>query len=335
MIKSLKDISWDVPEIDYREDKSLSYSKISDFLRNGPKALINNEKKDSPALRFGSLVDCLLTAEEEFDDRFYVVDMNKISDTIRRIVENIYHTYWDYDSIGEIGYDILDIVDEEGYQPNYKPETKIKKIIELGGDYFKTLRKSEGKMVISEEEYNQAKQCIQTLKTHRFTYKLFQLESYEEIFYQLKFRTNIYGVNSRCMFDIIKVDHKNKTIEPIDLKTTGKSEEDFEKSFIDWNYWIQCQMYSEILTKVISEDEYFHDFTILDFKFCVINKFNLSPLIWDSCNIEEESKKIKEKFGWYWWELLKDAAWHLKQNKFNYSRASYENGGKNKIVVKL
>ena len=70
MRKSLKELSWNVSEEEYRADSALSYSKLSQFFKNGPKALISNEKIDTPALRAGSLVDCLLTCPEEFDDRF-------------------------------------------------------------------------------------------------------------------------------------------------------------------------------------------------------------------------------------------------------------------------
>lgn len=35
---------------------------------------------------------------------------------------------------------------------------------------------------------------------------------------------------------LIIVDHDNKVIIPIDLKTSGKPEWDFYKSFVDWRY---------------------------------------------------------------------------------------------------
>ena len=41
-------------------DLKLSYSRISDFDRNGPKALIRPSNPDGEGLRFGSYVDDLL-----------------------------------------------------------------------------------------------------------------------------------------------------------------------------------------------------------------------------------------------------------------------------------
>ena len=93
--KSLKDLSLDISEAEYRLDPALSYSRLSQFFKNGAKALISNEKIDTPSLRFGSLVDCILTAPEEFDDRFYVADIDRFSDTFRKMTEDIFanHNY--------------------------------------------------------------------------------------------------------------------------------------------------------------------------------------------------------------------------------------------------
>ena len=174
-----------------------------------------------------------------------------------------------------------------------------------------------------------------TLKTHPFTYQIFECNEDEEIFYQLKFKTEILGVNCRCMFDIIKVNHKNKTVEPMDLKTTGAGEEDFEQSFVKWNYWCQSGLYSDMLRKVMILDETFLSYDLLPFKFIVINKNNLTPLIWSVGDYGVLQSEIKEKLGVTYLSLLQDASWHLQNGKFDYSRKSYENNGVNPIILKL
>jgi len=334
--KSLKDISWNVSEEIYRADNALSYSKLAQFHRNGPRALISNEKIDTPSLRFGSLVDCVLTAPEEFADRFYVADIDKFSDTIRKIVERIYleHEEWT-DQICEINEDtLIGILNEENYQSNWRDRTRIDKIIDLGQDYYTVLKYSTGKIVISPQEFSEASQCVMTLKTHPFSYQIFECNEDEEIFYQLKFKTKIDGIPFRFMMDICKVNHKNRTILPIDLKTSGKSSELFEKSFLDWCYWIQGGSYSAGLNKIISEDDYFKDFEIRPFQFLVINKNDLCPLIWVMNEIETLRFTI-ENYGCNWRGLLSSANWHLQNGKFDYSRKSYENNGINLIILKL
>ena len=332
--KSLKDISWLVDETTYRNDSALSYSRLSQFFKNGPKALISNERIDTPSLRFGNLVDTILTAPEEFDDRFYVADIDKFSDTVRKMTEDLFNP-----EIEELALiddaTILMILDTYQYQTNWKSQTRIDKIIDLGSDYYTVLKYSTGKIVISPQEFSEAQQCVQTLKTHPFTYQIFECNEDEEIFYQLKFKTEILGINCRCMFDIIKVNHKNKTIEPLDLKTTGAGEEDFEQSFIKWNYWCQSGLYSDMLRKIMMSDKTLVGYDLLPFKFVVINRNNLAPLIWSVGNYGVLQSEIKEKLGVTYLSLLRDANWHLQNGKFDYSRKSYENNGCNQIILKL
>ena len=45
------------------------------------------------------------------------------------------------------------------------------------------------------------------------------------------------------MPDLLIVNHENKTILPIDLKTSSHEEWDFPKSFVQWNYQIQARLY--------------------------------------------------------------------------------------------
>lgn len=331
--KSLKDISWLVDETTYRNDNALSYSKLSSFFKQGPKALISTEKVDTPALRFGSLVDTILTAPEEFDDKFYVADIDKFSDTIRKIVEDLFNP--EIESIGLIDdATILMVLDNYQYQTNWKSQTRIDKVVALGEDYYTVLRYSTDKIVISPKEFEEAQQCVMTLKTHPFTYQIFDCNEDEEIFYQLKFKHTSGQINVRIMTDVIKVNHKEKWIQPYDLKTTGKNEEEFEKSFVDWNYWIQSGMYARVIAKNVAKDDYFSEFNILPFKFIVINRANLTPLVWEVNEVYIWDEIVK-KYSTSWKRLLLDANWHLQNGKFDYSRRSYENKGVNPIVLRL
>ena len=63
--KSLKDISWLVSEETYREDSALSYSTLATYERGGFNCILSlSEKKESPALTFGSAVDAIITGRE-------------------------------------------------------------------------------------------------------------------------------------------------------------------------------------------------------------------------------------------------------------------------------
>ena len=83
------------------------------------------------------------------------------------------------------------------------------------------------------------------------------------------------------MSDLLIVNHENKTIQPIDLKTSSHAEWDFYKSFVEWNYQIQARLYWSIIRQSMDEDEYFKDFELLDYMFIVVNRRTLTPLVWN------------------------------------------------------
>ena len=62
MRKSIVDISWKVDEPTYRADPAFSYSTLSKYDREGFRKLGSLfDKVKSPALRFGSAVDTMIT----------------------------------------------------------------------------------------------------------------------------------------------------------------------------------------------------------------------------------------------------------------------------------
>jgi hypothetical protein len=84
----------------------------------------------------------------------------------------------------------------------------------------------------------------------------------------------------RGMLDLVIIDHFNKTIYPIDLKTSSTPEWEFFRSFIKWRYDIQARLYWQILKYNIDQHSEFKDYEVADFTFIVINKETLTPLSW-------------------------------------------------------
>ena len=85
-MKKLTDLSWNVSEEEYRQDNSYSYSMLAKFNREGFENLDKLfDKISTPSLTFGSIVDCLLTDEQNFENRFVVCGNNDLSDLYRGI----------------------------------------------------------------------------------------------------------------------------------------------------------------------------------------------------------------------------------------------------------
>lgn len=283
--KSLLELSWQVTEEEYRKDPSYSYSKLSKFSRVGFDGLHTlDDKISSPSLIFGSIFDCLLTAPEEFNDRFVVGEFPSITDQLMKIAQ----TLWDQhktdnvlfedfsdEYLGKIGKDC------EYYSGDNYTKTRIKNIKENCKEYYELLRLSGDKTLISQKDFQDAQSCLIAMK-ESFIGKFLSTNPFEdcEIFYQLKFKAEYHGIPIRCMFDLIYVDHKNRCIYPIDIKTTFKKEWHFTNSFLEWRYDLQSRLYWWILKKNIELDPIYNDYELRDFRFAVISRYNKKPLLW-------------------------------------------------------
>lgn len=289
-MKSLGSIAWDVSEETYRADSALSYSTLAKFERGGFNELGKLfDKVESPSLTFGSAVDSLITGgEEEFNERFIVAEFPAISDNLIQIARTLHARYGDlYRSVDLIPDNVLAGVGKECdfYANDKYANYRIKLIKESCGEYYDLLFISTGKTILDTLTYCDVIRAVEALKMSENTREYFNgndpFTPEIEMLYQLKFKATLDGIDYRCMFDGLKVDHINKTIQPIDLKTSFKKEWDFYKSFIEWNYQIQNRLYYRILLENIKKDEYFKDFKILPYKDIVVNRYTLTPLVWD------------------------------------------------------
>lgn len=288
--KSLYDISLQITEKEYREDPAFSYSLLSRFEREG----FNNlsklyDKLDTPSLTFGSAVDAIITGgQEEFDNNFFVAEFPQIPDTIIQIVKELFKEFQEeYNNLITIpDNDIIRIASRFNYQNNWKLETKAKVIKEKGADYYNLLFLSEDRKILDIQTYQDVRNTVNVLENNEATSFYFSannpFEPDIERLYQLKFKANFNGICYKCMMDEVIINHKEKTIQPIDLKTSSKPEWDFYKSFVEYNYQIQNRLYYRILKSNIDKDPYFKEFEILPYKDVVVNKKTLTPLIW-SC----------------------------------------------------
>lgn len=288
-MKSLRDISWQVSEKGYRADPALSYSTLARYEREG----FNNLDKlfdriETPSLTFGSAVDSIITGgQEEFDERFMVAEFPSMPDSIVKIIKSLYKQYaGTYRSLLNIpDSPIIRETEDQNYQMNWKPETRAKVIREKGTDYYNLLFVAGDRCIIDTQTYQDVVNAVRVLKESSSTKLYFAddnpFEPDIERLYQLKFKGEFDGITYRNMADLIIVNHKEKWVKPVDLKTSSHTEWDFYKSFVDWRYDIQARLYWSIIRQNMDKDEYFKDFKLLDYDFIVVNKRTLTPLVWN------------------------------------------------------
>lgn len=287
-MKSLKEISWDVDEATYRADPALSYSTIARYEREG----FNNldklfDKLDTPSLTFGRAVDSIITGgQPEFDKEFMVAEYPPIPDSVVRIVKSLFSQYKDScDNLGSIqDAGIIKETEEQGYQMNWRPETRARVIKEKGYEYYNLLFVAGNRTILDTQTYQDVCNAVRALKESKSTQFYFAednpFEPDIERFYQLKFKGEFNGIKYRNMADLIIVNHKEKWVKPVDLKTSSHTEWDFYKSFVDWRYDIQARLYWSIIRQNMDKDEYFSSFKLLDYDFIVVNRRTLAPLVW-------------------------------------------------------
>lgn len=288
MMKSLRDISWQVSEEEYRADPALSYSTLARYEREG----FNNldrlfDRIETPSLTFGSAVDSIITGgQKEFDERFMVAEFPSTPDSITKIVKSLFSQYGDsYRSLITIPDDaIIKETECQSYQMNWKPETRAKVIKEKGADYYNLLFIAGSRTILDTQTYQDVCNAVRALKESKSTQFYFAednpFEPNIERLYQLKFKGEFGGITYRNMADLIIVNHKEKWVKPVDLKTSSHTEWDFYKSLVDWRYDIQARLYWAIIRQNMDKDEYFKDFKLLDYDFIVVNKRTLTPLVW-------------------------------------------------------
>ena len=288
-MKKLSDIALNITEEEYRADPALSYSTLSRFDREGF-ANIDKlfDKQDTPSLLLGSIVDTIITdGEDEFNNRFIVAEYPSIPDSIIQIIKELFNTYKDTCSnINLISNDaIISIAAQYNYQNNWKPETRAKVIKEKGFEYYNLLFISQDKTLVSQDMYNDALRMVDALRTSEATKWYFAdnnpFEPEIERYYQLKFKATLHNVDYRIMADLIICNHKNKELILCDLKTSGHEEYSFASSFLTWNYSYQARLYARVIAENIKKDPYFKDFKLSNYRFIVVNKTTLNPLVWE------------------------------------------------------
>ena len=287
-MKELSEISLQITEPEYRAMPELSQSTLGTYERGGYDSLDTLfEKKESPSLTQGSMVDILITgSQEEFDKQFYVADFPTIGEKETLIANSLFEQFGNScNSIALIPFaDILAVVNAYEFQKNWKDETRVRVATERCSYYYQLKYNAGNRTIVPQKTYEEVMAMYDALKSNPTTARYFAAnDPFSPIkrYYQLKFKANFQGVGYRGMMDLLIVDYDKKVIYPCDLKTSGHQEWNFENSFIQWSYSIQARLYWRLIRVNLNKDDFFKDFKLENFRFIVVNKKTLTPLVWE------------------------------------------------------
>ena len=283
---SLQTLALNITEQEYRDLPYLSQSAIAKYEKGGFDAIKHlYDKQESEALTFGSMVDCIITeGMPAFRQKFVVADTKEPTESMATMIQAVM-SECTAPILQEIPDEVLlDICDRNELIKNIKdPVKKVAKIREGCTEYYNLKRLSQDKTIVSTQTYEEVLATVGALTSKEPSCKYFKRTGDDEVefLYQQKFVVTIDGLTIKMMTDLLIVNHKLKAIIPIDLKTTSVPEYNFQQKFLENRYDIQSRLYWRGLNEVISHDDYFKDFKVLPFKFIVVNKNSLQPLVFE------------------------------------------------------
>jgi hypothetical protein len=332
----------------YRELKGENQSRLKLMLKN-PQAYSKNKSIKADYFAFGSLVDFLLTEKDkDLEDEFFVLKEIKISENIKTIVEKLFDYYQEFDIATGITTTkgvplrnvdmILEFAKELDYGQSWKPNTLIAKIEKEGESYYNILQKAKGKIKISEDDYYKAINCKMAVMSDPKLSKYFKSEKsregvlLNEVIFKKILNFEYEGFNCKGELDQIVINHVNKTITPIDEKTTGESVLSFNFNFWKYRYDFQASFYTEGLRQDVELQPLLQSgYTIEAFKFIVIEKELINkPVIFTTTNTILHIGRYggvlangKEIEGFH--QAIQRLRFHQESNKWDFPKEYYDN----------
>ncbi len=98
--------------------------------------------------------------------------------------------------------------------------------------------------MLSRDEYDQVTKAKELILANKYIVDYFyNVDPMIELLHQVPIYFRYMDEDCKALLDGIRVDHANKTVQPFDLKTTGKSVYEFPQSFIQFGYYRQCAFY--------------------------------------------------------------------------------------------
>lgn len=289
---------------DYRSDETaFNYSYLKAVSED---PYIASQKISSKFLSLGDIIDILLTQEESLiEQKYYIYEENQtISDTIHNIVKDAFLQL----SEDEIGF--VDIKSErfknllgrqiinKNYYNNRKLETNIENILSVSGinKLYDSFVQSTGKIPIPRELYEKAQLCVKSLCENPFTAEFTEKSKPNvDIYNQFAIKQDLTLFDNvfyfKILVDRLEINHNDKTITPIDFKSTSKSILKFSNTCLMYRYDLQSSLYTNVLKSYFKNIKEYKDYHVNDLIFVVVSTTDFRCLPFSSKNILD--------LGWY------------------------------------
>lgn len=297
---------------DYRSCQYLNYSTLSQ-IDSDPSKL--QEEKKGVALKKGS----------EFEDLLFFPDFFHHHHIIEKDIAPTATSLDLVEYAKDHNISLEEALDAKDGSENYifwkgvkDPKTRAKKINESLEKYLDFLIESEGKKIVSKEDYHNYGSGIVILRTNELSKDYIRGGTAQKPFY-----VKMNGVWYKALLDYI-IETEDE-VWPVDLKTTSKSIYASESSIFFYRWDIQSSLYTSVLREFYPNKKV-HPLTNIIYSF---KDEKVLPVKYSEDQIQ------KSKFGFYrgdryykgWKELTDEYFWHKNNNKFLYKKEIYDNKG--------
>ena len=316
-------------EIPYYEDNTrISNSAIGWFLKKGPRYLKDmlDGKEEGISAKYldrGTMIHMYLLQPEEFWNNYMIIDYEKPKTTQQLAFCEAY-----FNSNEIVEEDKLISAYKVSYSGNnMSKDAMLKKAKELQlkfAEYIEFLDKNQTYTVISFADLNMLKKIKENIDSHIKANELLTdqpgVECHNE--FHINWEAEKQGVSCKSLLDRVKIDHANKKITLIDLKTTVDVY-NFEHSVEEYDYYRQIAFYILALTWYMKDEGYdIEDYDLEAYIVAIQSNGNNEVRVFNMLN-EKELLVRKDLIS----ETLTEISYHYQTGNWDHTREYYENNG--------
>lgn len=232
---------------------------------------------------------------QEFINTYHMSDIKKPSDKLMSIAQQIFDIQsrvrqpdepfllLTNDNLEE---DIISAIQFHEYYPKWTMPVKIARVRTDCQDYYNDLIKSYGKQILDLDEITIIDAIVNSLQENERTKRFFTNPDQQGIdyIYQFPIYFTYQGMDFRVLIDILEINHINKTLKVLDIKTIGDFTVRFPSSVRKFRYDFQVAFYTIAVSQWKKDHPQLKDYRVINPAFIVETTklgYQGNPLIFD------------------------------------------------------
>lgn len=315
----------------YSDSSRISNSAIGWFLKKGPRYYRDmldgkEEGLKLPQLEKGTMIHEYILQPEDFWNDYMILEYEIPKVKQQKDFCDWYATLKATNPLEDNDKILLDAYNN-AYSNKLSNEAKlaIAKDFELKySEYIKSRSLEQTKKVISFADLNMLKNIKKNIDEHKKANELLTNDSGCECHneFHINWEDPKYKLPCKSLLDRVKIDHVNKKITVIDLKTTADVY-NFKHSVETYDYYRQIAFYLLAITWYMNDKEIdISDYDCEAYIIAIQTNSNNEVRVFNMLN-ENELMNSKDII----FDTLSELSYHYQSNNWDHTRNYYENDG--------